>query len=324
MLSISSTGTTPTPTISSATYSTSGGSSAAGTGRRPTTTCSRPSSRAPRPARASSSCPATTTRCCAPALGTHFGGIEVVPQATFVAADGRRYLVTHGDQFDAVIVNAKWLAHVGDRAYEPRSGSTPGSTGCAASGAGSYWSLSNWAKQQVKQAVNYISEYEEVLAEEARRGGYDGIICGHIHAANLREIDGLAYVNTGDWVESCTAVAERDDGTLELIDWAAVVRRREAVHRAARRGIAPAPQPRSARTRPPEPWPTSQPSTTDRRRRAPEPEAQPRRPARARLLAALPRPRLPADLGGPRGRHGGPRDRARRRTSSASPRAAAT
>jgi UDP-2,3-diacylglucosamine pyrophosphatase LpxH len=161
--------------------------------------------------------------------GTHFGGIEVVPQATFVAADGRRYLVTHGDQFDAVIVNAKWLAHVGDRAYDAALWLNTWLNRLRGLWGGRYWSLSNWAKQQVKQAVNYISEYEAVLAEEARRGGYDGIICGHIHAANLREVEGLAYVNTGDWVESCTAVAERDDGTLELIDWAAVVRRRQAV-----------------------------------------------------------------------------------------------
>jgi UDP-2,3-diacylglucosamine pyrophosphatase LpxH len=93
---------------------------------------------------------------------------------------------------------------------------------------GQYWSLSNWAKQQVKQAVNYISEYEQVLTAEARRGGFDGIVCGHIHKAELSRIDGLDYVNCGDWVESCTAVIEHPDGRLELIDWADEMRRRAA------------------------------------------------------------------------------------------------
>ena len=152
--------------------------------------------------------------------GTHFGGIEVTQKAEFVTADKRRFLVTHGDQFDAVVVNAKWLAHLGDRAYEfmlwlniwlNRARTLLGRP---------YWSLANWAKLQVKQAVNYISEYEKVLCDEAKRGGYDGIVCGHIHSAAMRTLNGIEYVNTGDWVESCTAVVERNDGTLELIDWA--------------------------------------------------------------------------------------------------------
>lgn len=92
---------------------------------------------------------------------------------------------------------------------------------------GQYWSLSNWAKQQVKQAVSFISEYEKVLVNEARSGGYDGIICGHIHSANIRKIGGIDYVNTGDWVESCTAVGERADGSLHLIEWAAIKRRQK-------------------------------------------------------------------------------------------------
>jgi UDP-2,3-diacylglucosamine pyrophosphatase LpxH len=158
--------------------------------------------------------------------GTHFGGIEVAPEAAFVAADGRRYLVTHGDQFDTVIRHAKWLARAGDRAYDAALWLNIWLNRARRLWGGPYWSLSNWAKQQVKHAVNFISEYEKVLTEEARRGGYDGIVCGHIHSANMREIDGLAYVNTGDWVESCTAVVEREDGALQLIDWAAVRRRR--------------------------------------------------------------------------------------------------
>ncbi len=161
--------------------------------------------------------------------GTHFGGIEVLPDAVFDCADGRRFLVTHGDQFDAVVCNAKWLAHVGDRAYGLALWLNTWLNWARRLWGGQYWSLSNWAKQQVKKAVNFIGDYEAVLSDEARRGGYDGVICGHIHAASLRRIDGLDYVNTGDWVESCTAVVERADGSLHLVNWAATLRRRHAL-----------------------------------------------------------------------------------------------
>jgi UDP-2,3-diacylglucosamine pyrophosphatase LpxH len=154
-------------------------------------------------------------------LGTHFGGVEVVQTADHITADGRRLLVTHGDQFDTIVVNAKWLAHVGDRAYGFALWLNTWVNRIKRLWGGQYWSLSNWAKQQVKKAVNFISEYETVLADEARRNGYDGIVCGHIHRACIRRIDGLLYVNTGDWVESCTAVVEDMNGTLHLIDWAA-------------------------------------------------------------------------------------------------------
>lgn len=160
-------------------------------------------------------------------LGTHFGGVEVVEAASHVTADGRRLLVTHGDQFDSIVVNAKWLAHVGDRAYEFALWLNTWLNRAKRLWGGQYWSLSNWAKQQVKQAVSFISEYESVLADEARRKGYDGIVCGHIHRACIRKIHGLDYINTGDWVESCTAVVERVDGSLHLIDWAAETRMRD-------------------------------------------------------------------------------------------------
>jgi UDP-2,3-diacylglucosamine pyrophosphatase LpxH len=102
---------------------------------------------------------------------------------------------------------------------------------------GQFWSLSNWAKQQIKRAVNFIGEYENVLADEARRSGYDGIVCGHIHKAELRPVDGILYVNCGDWVESCTAIVEHQNGRLELIDWARTVR--DANPRKRRRKRAP-------------------------------------------------------------------------------------
>lgn len=162
-------------------------------------------------------------------LGTHFGGVEVVETMPHVTADGRRMLVTHGDQFDSIVVNAKWLAHCGDRAYEFALWLNIWINRVRRLWGGQYWSLSNWAKSQVKQAVSFISEYESVLTDEARRKGYDGIICGHIHSACIRSIDGLDYINTGDWVESCTAVVEHGDGSLHLIDWPAVIRARDSM-----------------------------------------------------------------------------------------------
>lgn len=163
--------------------------------------------------------------------GTHFAGIEVRPTADHETADGRRFLVIHGDQFDAVIANARWLALLGDRAYDIALWLNTHLNSLRKWWGGSYWSLSNWAKAQVKQAVNYIGEYETVLATEARRGGYDGVICGHIHSAMIRRIGRLDYVNTGDWVESCTAVLERRDGTLVLVDWIEESNRRRTAAR---------------------------------------------------------------------------------------------
>lgn len=153
--------------------------------------------------------------------GIHFGGIEVKSQDDFTAADGTRYLVTHGDEFDTVIANAKWLAYLGDRAYATLIWLNPKVNMLRRLWSRKYWSLSKWTKHQVKQAVNFIGKYEEVLSESARQKGYDGVICGHIHHAAIRQINGIRYVNTGDWVESCTAVVEDDSGALRLVDWEA-------------------------------------------------------------------------------------------------------
>jgi UDP-2,3-diacylglucosamine pyrophosphatase LpxH len=162
-------------------------------------------------------------------LGTHFGGIEVKAQDEHVTACGKRLLVTHGDQYDVVVMNAKWLAHLGDRAYVCVMHMNTWVNRVRRLWGGQFWSLSNWTKQQVKRAVNFIGEYEGVLADEARRGGYDGIVCGHIHKAALEQRDDVLYVNCGDWVESCTAIVEHHDGTMHLIDWARIVR--QASHR---------------------------------------------------------------------------------------------
>jgi UDP-2,3-diacylglucosamine pyrophosphatase LpxH len=151
--------------------------------------------------------------------GTHFGGIEVRETALHVAADGKRYLVIHGDVFDMVVRHARWLAFVGDWTYALAM-AVSGHVNAVRRRLGfTYWSLSAWAKQKVKHAVNFIGKYEETLVAEAGRHGVDGVICGHIHSAAQRDMNGVVYINTGDWVESCTAVVEHFDGRFELIDW---------------------------------------------------------------------------------------------------------
>ncbi|HRP79891.1 MAG TPA: UDP-2,3-diacylglucosamine diphosphatase, partial [Aquamicrobium sp.] len=148
--------------------------------------------------------------------GTHFGGIEVCETAIHEAADGRRYLVIHGDVFDVVVRHARWLAFLGDWAYEVALALSTRVNRIRRRLGLTYWSLSAWAKLKVKNAVNFIGRFEETLASEAERQGVDGVICGHIHHATQRDFDGLAYINTGDWVESCTAVVEHADGTMEI------------------------------------------------------------------------------------------------------------
>ena len=152
--------------------------------------------------------------------GVHFGGVVVADRAIHVAADGRRYLVIHGDQFDGVVHSIRWLAYLGDRAYDVAIIVNRVVARVRRSLGLSYWSFSSWAKVRVKKAVNFISAFQEIVVEEARRSDVDGVICGHIHHAVIEEMDGIRYVNTGDWVESCTAVAEHFDGTMEIIGWA--------------------------------------------------------------------------------------------------------
>jgi len=151
--------------------------------------------------------------------GTHFGGIEVVERAIHVAADGRRYLVTHGDQFDLVVTQARWLALLGDKAYDTAILLNRWFNAVRRRFGFPYWSLSQWAKQKVKNAVNYIGDFERTLAAEAQRHSADGVICGHIHHAAIHDRFGVRYLNCGDWVESCTAIAEHADGRFEIITW---------------------------------------------------------------------------------------------------------
>nr|WP_245224089.1 UDP-2,3-diacylglucosamine diphosphatase [Rhizobium halophytocola] len=154
--------------------------------------------------------------------GTHFGGIEVAERIIHETADGKKYLVLHGDEFDVVVRNARVLAYLGDWAYDAAIAINVVLAAVRRKLGMPYWSFSAWAKLQVKQAVNFIGEFQRVVADEARRNEVDGVICGHIHHAVMEDIDGIHYVNTGDWVESCTAVAEHHDGRLEMITWSQV------------------------------------------------------------------------------------------------------
>jgi UDP-2,3-diacylglucosamine pyrophosphatase LpxH len=151
--------------------------------------------------------------------GTHFGGIELVETAIHIGADGNRYLVIHGDRFDVVIQHAKWLALLGERAYNAAILVNTVFNKVRRQFGFTYWSLSQWAKLKVKNAVSLIGEFEQALAAEACRTGVDGVICGHIHHATIHDRFGIRYVNCGDWVESCTAVAEHFDGKFEIIIW---------------------------------------------------------------------------------------------------------
>lgn len=160
--------------------------------------------------------------------GTSFGDVRVVKDYEHLAADGRRYLVIHGDEFDQVTKYHRWLAVLGDHAYDfvvrlnimlswlRRTLGIPG-----------YWSLAGYAKRRIKTAVSFIFDFEESVVRYARERGFDGVICGHIHAAAIKRIDGLTYVNCGDWVDSCTAILEHADGRLELVAWGAAPEREQ-------------------------------------------------------------------------------------------------
>jgi UDP-2,3-diacylglucosamine pyrophosphatase LpxH len=155
--------------------------------------------------------------------GRSYSGIEVVRELVHETADGRRMLVVHGDQFDGVIEFAKWLAHLGSWAYDKVLAMNEMLHNVRRAFGLPYWSLSNYLKHAVKDAVEYVCRFEEVVARAARARGLDGVICGHIHQAAIREIDGVLYHNDGDWVESCTALVEDARGNLEIVRWAAPV-----------------------------------------------------------------------------------------------------
>jgi UDP-2,3-diacylglucosamine pyrophosphatase LpxH len=152
-------------------------------------------------------------------IGMVFGGVEVTDHAYHMTADKKRLLIVHGDQFDIVVQHARWLAWLGDWAYTLALWLNLGFTKIRRRLGFPYWSFSAWAKLKVKNAVNFIGAFETALAEAARRHHANGVVCGHIHHAVIRDMDGITYINTGDFVESCTAVAEHEDGRLEVLRW---------------------------------------------------------------------------------------------------------
>jgi UDP-2,3-diacylglucosamine pyrophosphatase LpxH len=153
---------------------------------------------------------------------TAFGDIHVVREYVHTSADGRRYLLIHGDEFDQVTRYHRWLAVLGDIGYNGlvrinawlswlrRRLNRPG-----------YWSLAGYAKRKVKTAVSFIFDFEDSVIHAARERGMDGVICGHIHSATIRHAGDITYINCGDWVDSCTAIVENLDGSMELIHHAA-------------------------------------------------------------------------------------------------------
>ncbi|WP_142850442.1 UDP-2,3-diacylglucosamine diphosphatase [Telmatospirillum sp. J64-1] len=156
-------------------------------------------------------------------VGNGFGAVELVREAIHVTADGKRLLVLHGDDFDGVVLYAKWLAVLGDQAYSLALVLNRWFNWWRRRLGYGYWSLSAFLKHKVKNAVQFIGNYEETVMEAARQRQVDGVICGHIHHAVIRECDGFVYANCGDWVESCSALVEHADGRLEVLYWPQLV-----------------------------------------------------------------------------------------------------
>ncbi|MGD0189897.1 MAG: UDP-2,3-diacylglucosamine diphosphatase [Rhizomicrobium sp.] len=152
--------------------------------------------------------------------GRQIAGVEIMRETVHVTADGRQLLVLHGDQFDAVIAYAKWLALLGDWAYSLIIELNEWCHGLRRLLRLEYWSLAAFLKQKVKNALEYICCFENAVAGEVRARGLDGVVCGHIHHAAHKTIDGILYLNDGDWVESCTALVEDRSGQLEILCWA--------------------------------------------------------------------------------------------------------
>ena len=168
--------------------------------------------------------------------GFSFGGVEIVNETIHDCKDGRKLLITHGDAFDAVVMYARWLAVLGDKAYSLLLRLNILLAAIRKRFDLPYWSLSAYAKRRVKNAVEFVGRFEEAVARAAMERGLDGVVCGHIHTAEIRQIGDITYYNDGDWVESCTALVEEPDGSFHIIDWA--LTKREAAAAAAAAKVA--------------------------------------------------------------------------------------
>lgn len=154
-------------------------------------------------------------------IGLDLGGIRIVEETEHRTADGRRLLVHHGDRFDAVVRSAPWLAHLGSGAYRLMLVVNAGFNWLRRRFGYPYWSLSLFLKQKVKSALAYRESFEHAAARDAHARGFQGVVCGHIHKPEIREVEGVAYLNSGDWVESCTALVEDAEGRIALLEWKA-------------------------------------------------------------------------------------------------------
>ena len=151
--------------------------------------------------------------------GFSFGLVEIHNQIEHIGADGKHYLVVHGDLFDGITRLAPWIAFLGDKAYDFVLELNNKFNWIRRRMGFGYWSLSRYLKYKVKKAVDFVFKFEENLANYCKKRGFDGVICGHIHHAEIKEINGVTYMNDGDWVESCTALVEHHDGRWEIITW---------------------------------------------------------------------------------------------------------
>jgi UDP-2,3-diacylglucosamine pyrophosphatase LpxH len=151
--------------------------------------------------------------------GFSFGLIEIQNQTEHIGVDGKRYLVTHGDLFDGITRLAPWLAFLGDKLYDLVLDWNSKFNWVRHKLGFGYWSLSQFLKHRVKKAADFMFQFEKNLAAYCKKRGFDGVICGHIHHAEIKDIDGVKYMNDGDWVESCTALVEHHDGRWEIVTW---------------------------------------------------------------------------------------------------------
>jgi UDP-2,3-diacylglucosamine pyrophosphatase LpxH len=151
--------------------------------------------------------------------GLVMGNVEILREAVHETADGRRFLVMHGDEFDSIVRASPMLESIGSHAYSLALTLNRYVNSVRCRFGFPYWSLAAFLKHRVKNAVRYIASFEKALAVEARRQGVEGVICGHIHRAEISDIDGITYCNDGDWVESCTALVEDFSGRLRLLRW---------------------------------------------------------------------------------------------------------
>ena len=151
--------------------------------------------------------------------GLHFGNVKLLNHTCHVGVDGKKYLVVHGDMFDGITRLAPWLTILGDKAYDFVLNLNTHFNAIRRRLGFNYWSLSRYLKQRVKKAVDFIFQFEKNITNYCRKKGYQGVICGHIHSPQIKQIDDIIYMNDGDWVESCSALVEHETGEWEIVYW---------------------------------------------------------------------------------------------------------